>query len=415
MAHITSIAPQADWDKARKERRVVVQTTPGKTLEILNYADSVQYDCTWDAVTLASRGLILNTDGTIVARPFTKFFNYGEPSPYADKDFTGPISVTDKMDGSLGILYFDPETQRERIATRGSFASHQALHATEVYQDKYEGKWEPETGYTYLFEIVYPENTIVVNYQGEDDLYLIGKVNIETGVSVPIDGATEWKWKKAETFDFDNLADVLGAEQVANKEGFVIHFTDSDHRLKIKFEDYVRLHRIVTNLTSKRVWEALKEGADIEAYRKTLEEEFLDFFDSKVELYRSQHKALIVEARELYDSILKETQGDRKAFAQLVGRSQLSQAQKGFLFKWLDLRGALNNLGLARSIEMEALYRELIDELGLLHRTKAFEKWVADRGLTTEEARLIGALKGLNIALYKLWNDIEPEHETFRF
>src|SRR5439155_17561955 len=48
---------------------------------------------------------------------------------------------------SLGILYPTPEGHA--IATRGSFASEQALHATEVLREKY-AAFEPPAGHTVL-------------------------------------------------------------------------------------------------------------------------------------------------------------------------------------------------------------------------------------------------------------------------
>jgi RNA ligase len=77
---------------------------PTLPMTILNYTEKAQYERVWNPVTLTCRGLIVNhTTKDVVARPFRKFFNYGEPA--ADGlDTSGPVCVTDKMDGSLGIL-----------------------------------------------------------------------------------------------------------------------------------------------------------------------------------------------------------------------------------------------------------------------------------------------------------------------
>jgi len=108
-------------------------------LIILNYTEKAQFERVWNEATLQCRGLILRmTEGVgavVVARPFPKFFNYGE-NGRTDYDFEAEVEVTDKMDGSLGILYDGPDGPA--IATRGSFSSDQALHATKVYQDRYE-------------------------------------------------------------------------------------------------------------------------------------------------------------------------------------------------------------------------------------------------------------------------------------
>ena len=84
-----------------------------------------------------SQGLI-TCDGRVVARPFPKFFNMDEPdAPKFEMDDW--VEVSDKRDGSLGILYFWDD--RPYIATRGAFMSQQARHATEVFHKKFGEEW----------------------------------------------------------------------------------------------------------------------------------------------------------------------------------------------------------------------------------------------------------------------------------
>ena len=53
------------------------QSHPSLPLTIWNYTDKVQYDGLWDDVTLQCRGLITeNVTGSVLVRPFNKFFNY---------------------------------------------------------------------------------------------------------------------------------------------------------------------------------------------------------------------------------------------------------------------------------------------------------------------------------------------------
>src|SRR5690348_16903958 len=75
-------------------------------VRIFNYTQHCQFEGAWDEVTKQCRGLILNVKtGEVIAKPFPKFFNYGE---YTGKGWTlpkGKCTVTEKLDGSLGILY----------------------------------------------------------------------------------------------------------------------------------------------------------------------------------------------------------------------------------------------------------------------------------------------------------------------
>lgn len=125
---------------------------PELPFAILNYTDACQFDRAWDLVTRNCRGLIYRfTDDEILARPFEKFFNDGEPGgAEVAEDALG--EVTDKLDGSLGIIY--PTPDGPAVATRGSFASEQALHATQVLRSRYSA-WQPNPEWTYLVEIIY--------------------------------------------------------------------------------------------------------------------------------------------------------------------------------------------------------------------------------------------------------------------
>ena len=78
------------------------------------------------------------------------------------------MAITAKLDGSLGIAYTHPEGE-VRLATRGSMTSHQATEATRIWQEKYRRVAIPE-GTTPLFEIIYPDNRVVLNYGDMRDL-----------------------------------------------------------------------------------------------------------------------------------------------------------------------------------------------------------------------------------------------------
>jgi hypothetical protein len=78
------------------------QDHPTLPLSIWNYTPEVQYGQSWDEVTLQCRGLVTDNEGNIVARPFKKFFNIEEGKHTPTEEF----DVFEKMDGSLGILFY---------------------------------------------------------------------------------------------------------------------------------------------------------------------------------------------------------------------------------------------------------------------------------------------------------------------
>nr|WP_170069572.1 RNA ligase [Amycolatopsis sulphurea] len=249
-----------------------------------------------------------------MARPFAKFFNHGEekhPRWRTDES----VLVTDKMDGSLGILY--PLTAGGyAVATRGSFTSEQALHATDVWNERYAGRYEPMPGKTVLFEIIYPENRIVVNYGDRDDLIALGMVDIETGVSFG-PGATYWPGPWTTVFRYFSLREALAAPPRHGAEGLVVHFLDSDERVKLKQADYVRLHKIVTGLNERTVWEYLATHDETDELFAGLPDEYFDWVTSVIERLALDAGAMVCAVLDRWEELARAglVLGPRKDFA----------------------------------------------------------------------------------------------------
>ncbi|BCJ66734.1 RNA ligase [Polymorphospora rubra] len=253
------------------EGLVRVQRHPELALSIYNYTEACQYTGNWTPVTLACRGLIVDDPtGTVLARPYPKFFNHDQPgAPVVALD--AKVTVTDKADGSLGIVYHDGTGWA--VATRGSFASDQARHATALLRTRYAG-FTPPPGHTVLVEIIYPANRIVLDYAGLDDLVLLGAVDIATGRTHGPEAVPDWPGPVVETFGYDTLAAALAAPPRADREGLVVHVPATDQRVKIKYADYVRLHKLVTGLNARVVWEVLATGGDLTTVIAPLPDEF---------------------------------------------------------------------------------------------------------------------------------------------
>ncbi len=166
---------------ALDEGDVRVQVHPEfPELRIYNYTEDVQFKNKWNKITLACRGLILNHEThEIVARPWEKFFNLGQMDNRIDS--LAPVEVTDKMDGSLGILYRLPDGEWA-IATRGSFASEQAVEANKIWSESYSHLDIPEDS-TFLFEILVPWNRIVVQYDYDSEYLQQGRGILSQGSS----------------------------------------------------------------------------------------------------------------------------------------------------------------------------------------------------------------------------------------
>ncbi len=272
-----------DYRRARDQGLISVKKHPELDLWIHNYTAAAQYTKgAFDnpAVRLC-RGIITNEKDEIVAQPFPKFFNYGQPEAGdLERYMNSPAWVLDKLDGSLGILYptgslatsagiMFPENA---IATRGSFASEQAIRGTKIWKEKYAPFWTPDKQVTYLFEIIYPENRIVVDYGDMEDLVLLGSHHTGTrqftfspAHSAP--GAQWWPGPKAETLKARSLHEALEMSPRENAEGVVV-VIDKMKMVKIKQADYLALHRLVTGLRPRAIWEFLAVNACKEYIKK---------------------------------------------------------------------------------------------------------------------------------------------------
>ena len=221
LPQLSDLIDEATLDHAISEGLVSVRSAGA--LRILNYTPRATYSRFWNPATLLCRGLIVDSAGRVVARPFPKFFNADEPdAPPVPDD--APMVVTDKLDGSLGIAYHHPDSGI-RIATRGSLMSEQAAEATQIWADKYHHV-QFSRGITPLFEIIYPSNRVVVDYGDQRDLVLLAVIDIATGADLPL-GCFDWPGPVATQHHFGSfteLARSVSAGSETGKEGYVVRF-----------------------------------------------------------------------------------------------------------------------------------------------------------------------------------------------
>lgn len=300
------------------EGYILRQIHPSASLTIYNYSAKAQYDWHWTPETMACRGLIVADDGEIVARPFPKFFSIeqrgDEPLPVE------PFKVYEKVDGSLGILYFI--NGEPRIATRGSFVSDQAQWATAHLQAKYKGvRFNPD--YTYLFEIIYPGNRIVVNYGDFADLVMLAVIRKSDGADMPLEdlGFPMVKLYDGVT-DFAELAQF----EEPNKEGFVIRF-ESGLRVKAKFAEYKRLHRLLTGLSARGIWEVMQIAEGLSPFLERVPDEFYQWVRETSYSIRLNYQDIEERCRVDFKDL-----GDRKTTALYFKTCQ----HPAILFKMLD-------------------------------------------------------------------------------
>lgn len=251
------------------------KVSPCGRLVLFDYTEKTQWEKAWDEVTLNARGTVYElSTGAIVAQSFPKFFNFSELTLEKQSQLLAQkFSVQEKMDGSLGIVYFyDNEWH---VNTRGSFVSDQAVKGLEMLQKLEKQFLIP--GVTYLVEIIYPENRIVVDYSGEEKLVLLSAFN-KSGSELPI-GGTVFK-HKAKEYTLSSVPEILAKlkELSFNEEGYVVRFQDGT-RVKFKGEEYVKMHRIISGMSPLVLWESMKDGKVSTELLASIPEEFREQYE----------------------------------------------------------------------------------------------------------------------------------------
>ncbi len=307
---------------------------------LFNYRPCCQFDDSlWNPTNRACRGLVFDQGGQAIARPFPKFFNVGQ-TPESEPERLKQLQlhrVSPKFDGSLGIAWWNHHVGSPQVTTRGSFDSKQALWATAYL--KATMTWELgqllRAGWTYLFEIIYPENQIVVRY---DFAGLVGlaRVSPEGVLSFELDALPD-QCRTAEHLPSLTLEAVLRAgESEEGNEGWVLTYTDGT-MVKVKTADYQRLHRLVSGFSAKRVWEILARGDSVRAIFDELPDEFmneaLSFAYQFVGARKSEHQAF------LNSLPAEDARNWARKDAALWAKANLPKRFLSLFFLWLDGSG----------------------------------------------------------------------------
>lgn len=262
-------------------------------LRLYCYTQQCVHSRQWGDFTKLARGLILDVnERRVVATPFPKFFNLGENGAGFPAQSCEPFEVFEKLDGSLIILF--NHKGKWLTATKGSFGSDQAEWAANQISSQLLDTLDPAS--TYLLEAIYPENRIVVAYP-YTGLVLLGAYD-GVGNEYPyetlqaVGGVTGWRMVRRRYFaNADALRKVV-ERLPATEEGFVVRFSDGT-RLKMKGEEYCRVHRLMSRVTPLGVWEAMRSRDDLVTFRKELPEEFWKDFDTILGLLKHNLSVLL--------------------------------------------------------------------------------------------------------------------------
>ena len=227
---------------------------PFADLHIYGYyatSDKVQV---WDEISKYCRGIILDGDGNVVEMPFMKFWtfrqylsnkllllNEGQILHIPSEKFR----ITEKVDGTMVTLYWVKD--RPYLATQRSFTNVKAIEATKILYERYSHLFRVfDRSKTYIFEAIYPETKVLIDYGDMRDLVLIGVIDKASGKPEKVPENIGFRTCRDYTEEYGHIRDLeeLAALDLENQEGFVLYYEDGS-MVKLKFPWYSQAHSIL--------------------------------------------------------------------------------------------------------------------------------------------------------------------------
>ena len=253
--------------------RTVTYLQKGDLL-LLKYGKTI-WNTGWHNFAKQCRGKVIDLNTRkVVVYPFNKFFNLNEVEETKEDYIVDLLNkakavyVTDKKDGSAIIITnYNGELI---INTNGEFQNDQIRWAKKLLVEKYGFFYNnvPE-GYTFIFELIHPENKIVLDYGNEESLYLLAIRDLSTLKLFSYPElervAKKFHLDITESFEYTDLYTFIEKTQNETeniKEGWVFRvITETDDIMfKLKYQEYFRLSRIKNTPSLKKVYTLLQSG-----------------------------------------------------------------------------------------------------------------------------------------------------------
>ena len=220
-------------------------------------ADSIYREC---------RSLVINLEKEeLVLTPFKKFFNLNEvdenklDSVINEIISAKTVEFTNKLDGSMqscryyNNTYFMAGSKSLNINT-----SWRLEDGYKMLTDNYKKMLSENQEYTFIFEYISLKDAHVVLYDKcQEGLYLIGVRNVYTGEELNYSDIVYFSKKysvpmaEIENVSIDEILEKSKTLKSNEKEGWVLNI--DGHRIKIKCDDYIQLHKLLNAVSSTNV------------------------------------------------------------------------------------------------------------------------------------------------------------------
>lgn len=252
-----------------KELGLVKEKVYASGLRVVKYTNRVFFDALWEESPLLSelRGLVLDENYEVVMHPFTKVYNYGERESGLAVAEDTPVRIVQKINGFMAQA--TPYAYDVLVGTTGTLDSEYA-HMARPYILEGDIRFF-DRNFTYLFEIVAPEDPHIVDK--EPGAYLIGVRNNKTSVMLS-EGALDYLagqlGYKRPYHKIVTMAEALELKRTVLHEGYIVQHLDGSVICKMKSNHY---------LSKKALMRMGKASVNTmydhtEEFKKRLDEEF---------------------------------------------------------------------------------------------------------------------------------------------
>ena len=234
--------------------------------DIFGGKSEIEYDNFWklhNGFYKECRSIVIDVlNDNIVILPFDKFFNINENKETSIENIkkkikkAKSIEFSNKLDGSMQCARY----YNHQIIMSGSKAidpqkSWRLADGIKMLNEDYIDAIREYSDFTFIFEYISLSDAHVVNYTKEEEgLYLIGLRNVLTGKQLPykdiINISNKYNIKTTKLFNktLDNIISELDSKKANEMEGFVLNC--DGFFLKIKYNDYLSIHNILSAITS---------------------------------------------------------------------------------------------------------------------------------------------------------------------
>lgn len=323
-----------NWQELLESMNIKIKTEDN--LAIFSYTINADFT---NPIVQEARGIIVDLNTLdVVCFPFRKFGNWNES--YADTIDWSTARVQEKIDGSIVKLYY--------YNNNWNWATNNTIHAentivNNVTHHTFTDIIKKAKNYsnllfnnlnknkTYIFEVVSPENQIVVKYT-DYMLYHTGTRDNITGQesieNIGIEHPLEYGLSSFEEC-IEAVKNLNVDEHNVEHEGFVV-VDNNWNRIKIKSLSYITLHHLVTNnLSKKAILEYLLTNNDLSALQDYPQYKvYFSYYKYKLDELLYEIDKFMTISKQLYE----EYSYDRKAVANIIKKHKYAS----FGFKALD-------------------------------------------------------------------------------